>query len=134
MAETGQVPFDLDFIRALGFHVGQDWDDELVIEPPEFLDVDSVAELVRRFEKGIKKRLYFEAQRRLSVCVGGPKNGTPADGCSGLSGPVCFHIKRGEWAVYARKRNSNDPRCWFIGTATSKKKARQLWFDKTKSI
>lgn len=127
LAEIGHLPFDLDFMRAIGYQFGQDWDGEVVIEPPEFLDVERTTNLIRRFQKGIKRRLYFEGRRAREVCVGGPKNGARHSG-SPIS-PVLFHIRRGEWAVY-RVKNIRDPRAWFLGIATSKKKARQLWLEK----
>ena len=126
MAKKGMVPFDLDFLRALGFSFGADWDGEVLITQPSSIDVDTITELIYRFTKGIKRRLYFEGRKGMAVCVGGPKNGVnisiaPRD-------PILFHLHRGEWAVYSRKENGlNDPRAWFIGKATSRKKARELW-------
>ena len=127
IARLGHLPFELDFLRACGYRFGLDWDGEVQIEPPEFLDVASVTALIERFQPGIETQLGFEGRRARSVCVGGPKNGTPVTGSYWQ--PTLFHIKRGEWAVYKAK-DYIDPRAWFVGKATSKKKARALWFSR----
>ncbi len=130
MAQNNMVPFDLDFLRQLGFSFSEDWDRELLVQSPESIDVDVMTKLVCRFTKGIKRRLYFEGQKAMAVCVGGPKNGVSID--MAPRDPLLFHLGRGEWAVYGRKEYGlNDPRAWFLGLATSKKKARAFWLTKT---
>lgn len=125
IAKMGHLPFDLDFLRALGFRFGEDWDGEVLIEPPAEIDVDAMSELVRRFAPGIKQRLHFEGQKAKAVCVGGPKNGQPYYGFA-LHRPLLFHLARAQWVVY-RVKSYDDPRAWYVGMATSRKKAQQLW-------
>lgn len=125
MAEFGNVPFHLDFLRELGFRVGQDYDGELLIVSPPALDVLEVEALLRRFEEGIQRSLRFERERLLAVCVGGPNNGEPHGKYFGC--PIVRHVGRAQWAVY-HVRSHEDPRASYVGMATNKKKARALWF------
>ena len=123
MAENGMMAFDLDFLRAIGFEFSEDWDGEIGIHAPEKINIEQMTAIIKAFAKGIKTRLYFERQKGLHVCFGGPKNGyrysvTTADGA------LLFHLSRGTWAVY--KTKGSDPRAWFVGYASSRKKARAL--------
>ncbi len=131
IAKNGWLPFELDLFRELGYRFGEDWDGELLIEPPRSLDVEAVTKLIARFSKGIKTRLHHEGVKSRTVCVGGPMNGQPYDtGCIVWQKPILFHLKRCSWAVYFVKGNGiDDPRAWFVGLATSKRKARQLWIE-----
>jgi len=124
MVKNRSMPFDLDFLRELGFEFGLDWDGQLIIEYPETISIDKTVSLVKIFEKGIKTRLYFEGQKAKMVHVGGPLNGKPYFGCRTPNQPLCCHIKRGEWLVYVVK-SYEDPRAWYVGRASSKKKAKR---------
>jgi hypothetical protein len=123
--DSGILPFDLDFLRELGFEFGEDWDGEIIIECPEKINIEDFIKLIKRFAKGIKTRLYFEGQKAKRICVGGPMNGKPHFKVGIPNEPILFHLKRGEWAVYSIK-SYDDPRAWYVGLATSKKKAREL--------
>lgn len=123
MKEANMLPFDLDFLRALGFGFGEDWDGEVLIDIPLSVDMDAMAKLVRQFTSGIKKRLYFERIKAQRVCCGGPKNGVSVPYV--VKSPLLFHVRRGEWLVYA-EREHNDPRFWFVGTATNRRDARLM--------
>jgi len=124
-AHANILPFDLDFMRELGFEFGLDWDGQLLIESPESLSVEHLCGLIKQYSGGIKRRLYFEGENAKHVLVGGLLNGRKYDRGGFLNHPICYHIQRGVWAVYMVKSH-DDPRAWFIGTATSKKKAKQL--------
>jgi len=128
LERVGGVPFELDFLRALGFEFGEDWDGEVLITAPASIDVHGMTELVGRFKKGIKRRLYFEGRNAMSVCVGGPCNGRRHNTSPGCCTPVLFHVGRAQWAVYGFK-SYRDPRAWFLGTATNRQKARALWLS-----
>lgn len=133
LERSDQLPFDLDFLRELGFAFGEDWDGEVMITPPDSVNMPQFTALVRRFERGIKTRLYFEGRKALQICVGGPKNGVPYDpGRAVWNSPILYHLKRGSWAVYAIADPSEDPRARFVGYATSKTKARDLWCSAVK--
>lgn len=125
MQSGKMLPFDLDFLRELGFEFGLDWDMQLIIERPESVDIDRIVELLKYFAKGIETRLYFEGQKAKSVFVGGPLNGKAYSGFYYPHQPICHHIKRGEWVVY-KVKDYDDPRAWYIGTASSNKKAKML--------
>lgn len=129
MSRNSMVPFDLDFLREIGFEFGLDWDGQLIIEYPDIISGEYLANIAKTFAEGIKKQLYFEGQKAKSVFIGGPLNGQPYSGTGCYAGwpnePICHHVKRGEWLVYMVKSH-DDPRAWFIGTATSKKKAKML--------
>lgn len=119
------IPFDLGFLRELGYGFEEDWDGQLVITQPEDIDIKQVTEIIKQFHKTIKKRLYFERCKAHSVCVGGPMNGKSYGMLKLPNEPILFHISRCKWAVYSTK-DYDDPRAWFVGIATSEKKARQL--------
>lgn len=125
MEKAEILPFDLDFFRALGFEFGEDWDGELIIKIPDEVKIEQIVDLIRKFSKGIKKRLYFEGQKTKRVLVGGPLNGKPYINTEMPNKPIVFHIKRGEWAVYTIKSHE-DPRGWFVGMTTSRKKAKLM--------
>ena len=127
MARNRMMPFDLDFLREIGFEFGLDWDGQLIIEYPKEVSVDKLLNLVKKYEEGIKKRLYFEGQKAKRVYIGGPLNGQPYFMAGWPNYPICYHVKRGEWLVYMVK-NYDDPRAWFVGRTTSKKKAKMLKF------
>jgi len=130
-ADTGRVPFDLDFLRELGFKFGTDWDGELTIEHPETIDVVEMVELIMCFAKGIKQCLYFEGQKAKRVCVGGPCNGREHFQMGYPGQRIIIPLKRAQWAVYIVK-SYQDPRAWYVGIASSKKKAKSLRAGKEK--
>jgi len=123
LAEHRVVPFDLDFLRELGFEFGIDWDGQLIIEYPETISLEKTVNLVKKYENGIKTRLHFEGQKVKRVYVGGPFNGKPYYHGGFPNQLLCHHVKRGEWLVYMVKSH-NDPRAWFLGKTSSKKNAK----------
>ena len=123
-----RLPFDLDFLRALGFEFSLDWDDEVLVKPPASLEVRDVAGLIAEFKDLILRRLKTDAHHDQQVCVGGPCSGKRHDGCGCT--PILFHLCRRSWAVYKTKSYpSTDERAWFIGMTTSKAKARRMWYQ-----
>jgi len=109
MADSGRVPFDLDFLREIGFQIGEDWDGQIRIEYPETIDPTEMLKLIMCFSKGIKTRLYFEGQKAKRVCVGGPCNGRAYLQVGYPNQRIIFHLKRAQWAVYTVK-SWQDPR------------------------
>lgn len=124
LARIGSIPFDLDFLRVLGFDFSLDWDGRVIIEYPEAVEPAQVATLASKFYKQIAMRMKFEQTRRMSVCMGGPMDGQAHRGYRGL--PLIYHVSRGKWAVY-RVRAYDDPRAVFVGCAKNRKAARSLW-------
>ncbi len=120
----GGLPFDIDFLREIGIKIGEDWDGELQIEYPDDIP-QRMRDLIVEFREGIKKRLYFDKRKATECFVGGPLNGKPYLNLILPNVPFCYHLKRGEWAVYLVK-NSDDSRAWYMGKATSKKKGKLL--------
>ena len=125
MSRNSMIPFDLDFLREIGFEFGLDWDGQLIIEYPETVSAETLTNLIKQYAEGIKKRLYFEGQKVKRVYVGGPLNGKSYLGFTAPNQPMCHHVKRGEWLVYM-VMNYDDPRAWYVGKTSSKKKAKML--------
>lgn len=125
MSRNKMMPFDLDFFREVGFEFGLDWDGQVVIEHPIEVSIDNLLKLIMKYEDGIRTRLFFEGQKAKRVFVGGPLNGQSCFGNGIPNQPICRHVKRGEWLVYIVKSYS-DPRAWFVGKASSKKKAKGI--------
>lgn len=121
------IPFDLDFLREIGYEFGLDWDGQLIIEYPESIDIDKLTNLIKSYDEEIRECLYFEGRKAKRIFVGGPLNGKQYFNYYIPNNPICRHIKRGEWAVYMVKEH-DDPRAWFMGIATNKKKAKSLIF------
>lgn len=112
----------LAFAEALGIKLGLDWDGELLIEYPEILSRLEIEAAVAPFEEDLALAISLRAKRLLNVLVGGPFNGR-----RNFSG--CCHgetfgrrVSRAHWAVY---RQGDDGRAFFIGYATSQRKARR---------
>ena len=101
-------------------------------EFPESVAVEKLTNLIKQYAEGIKTRLYFEGQQAQTVYVGGPLNGQSYYKLAWPNHPICHHVKRGEWLVYMVK-NYEDPRAWFVGKTTSKKKAKTLKFQNNQS-
>ena len=127
MKSWGGLPFDIDFLREIGFTIGLDWDGEVMIEYPPDIP-ERMRNLISEFKDGIKKRLFFEGEQAKCSFVGGSLNGRVYSyGAVNYRGrPFCHHVKRGEWEVYVVK-SPDDPRAWFVGKATSKKKGRDKY-------
>ncbi|MEO1063780.1 MAG: hypothetical protein AAFZ07_20370 [Actinomycetota bacterium] len=126
MERCGWAPFELDFLRELGFEFHLDLDGAVEVDLPAAIDLEQLASLIGRFGRGIRQGLEHERSMRMRVCMGGPCDGRRHR--SGFSEPLLYHLARGRWAVYSRSRHHyNDSRAWFVGEATSKPKARQLW-------
>ena len=39
LSQDSNLPFDIDFLREIGFEFGLDWDDQLIIEYPESINM-----------------------------------------------------------------------------------------------
>ena len=117
----------VELLEAVGFEFHLDYDGELLIEAPAGLTAfDLVAELRNvRFEQDLRNAIVRRAARNLRQCVGGPMNGQPHGGSYWEIGPT-YHLARAQHAAYATAR---DGRAFFVGNATSKRKARALIFD-----
>ena len=132
MADYRMLPFDLDFLRLLGYTFELDWDGRLIINQPESIDCDHMTQTIAEFTLGILRRLEFEKRRAMSICVGGPLNGRE---CMSGREQVRFHVKRGQWEVYQQKNHGvDDPRYWYVGSADSESKARKLHLSQKPGI
>jgi hypothetical protein len=124
MKSWGGLPFDIDFLREIGIEIGQDWDGELIIEYPSDIP-QRMRDLIEEFGEEIKKRLHHEGIHARESFVGGPLSGKRYYNWIQPNKPFCYHVKRKEWAIYMVKSH-DDPRAWFIGTATSKKNGKLM--------
>lgn len=114
--------FVTELLEALGFKIGLDWDDELMVEPPQAIDLGSACSWIAGHKRQIKKEVASKAQYEKYILVGGPRAGDRHGHAHG-SPPMLFHIKHGQWAVYVVQK---DCRAIFYGYASSQEKARQL--------
>jgi hypothetical protein len=93
---------------------------------------DELEAALREYSDAIRTRLYHQHRRRMSIYRGGPLEGQPHGGPRGYPfrvGERYFYVLpvklgRARWAAY--RLDSGDDRAWFVGMATSWKKARQL--------
>ena len=129
----------LTFVRDLGFKVGLDYDDALIVESPLSVNPGDVAKQIERHGDTIIGELRGEREHALRRYIGGPLDGQSA---CGVYAPPCRHPDgtysngfrgfrvrdesgkriRAKWAVYEFDRR--DGRAFFRGYATSEKKAR----------
>lgn len=138
-----QAPIILDVVslaELVGYRFPMDWDGEVSIEPPSEIDQRVLtAYLIDRLDQ-IGDRIRGRAYRALHHYVGGPLNGQRHDFYyqgvwaqdasqrwveTDLPYLVEVHIGLAEWAVY---RIEPDGRAFFVGMATSKKKAHEQYF------
>lgn len=116
----------LDAFRELGYSIHEDWDGELLIEEPEYIDVGTATAILMVGENQIRHSLSFEQEIKLSRFMGGPLDGKrheePSKILKEKERLKGFRIERAKWAVYYFE---TDGRAIFRGYATSEKKARQ---------
>lgn len=79
--------------------------------------------VLRLYDAPIKTYLDRQRDRGLEICIGGPFNGERHHGdmCGAM---VVRRVARAKWAVY--RVGDDHLRAWFVGFASSEKKARNL--------
>jgi hypothetical protein len=120
-----RLTMTLALVRELGFELGLDLDNSLLIEPPAAVTVEQIVELLRSCEPSLVQELQDEARRARRQFVGGPLNGR-RHGMLGCCKAIPMKISRGRWAAYWIAGDYNDGRAFFVGYATSECKARRL--------
>lgn len=117
-----QIAMAIPVLQAIGFRIGLDWDGELIVEPPEALDPQRIADLVRSEPQAARSHLLCAAARARRQFVNGPRAGARHLKCPGDRLVVCVGPAR--WAAY---RVADDGFAYLVGEATSRAKARALW-------
>jgi len=112
----------LRFAEALGIQPSMDWDDSVSIEYPEVVCRSEMEAALAPVKDCLAREFTIRARRRREVLVGGPFNGQPNrwDYCRGAT--FGRRVARAHWAVY---REGDDGRAFFIGFASSQRKARR---------
>lgn len=134
----------LELLEELGFEFELDFDDELLWTVPESITGKEVHAAIFRLgmeDHALKRPFMFRAAQARSVFCGGPLNGSSTTryepkSRSFLSGGRYFYVEfylihrgRADWLVYRAQRKGGEYRGFFIGTASSKKKAIDLAMD-----
>lgn len=123
------LPSTLDFLKSLGFEFALDYDDELIISSPEWIDPKQIAgAFATDYREATVTQLRINRERALEQFVGGPLSGRH---CGLMFGPRAISVKRyrlpfeggAHWCAYFVKI---DGRAIFCGMTTSEKKARTL--------
>lgn len=112
----------LRFAQALGIRVWMDWDDEVSIDCPEVVSRSEIEAALGPFADRLKTEFEVRARCRRAILVGGPFNGTRNnwDYCPGAT--FGRRVAKSHWAVY---RQADDGRAFFVGFASSQRKARR---------
>lgn len=115
------LPSTVQLCEALGFTFELDWDNAVIITPPQghVTNRDVMAVLNQHLTE-IGTYLHCRRKRLMRQFVGGPFNGQQ-HGLLRLV--VALRVKRSQWAAY---RLEEDGRAFYCGEATSEKKARAL--------
>lgn len=118
------IPDALSFLEDLGFRFHLDWDESLLILPPENLTGEDVLEEFGKHQDAAVLVLKARHCRRMQVCFGGPFNGRRHRYEAPLDQGRWFGIRveRARWAAY---KVSEDNRAFFQGYASSENKARR---------
>ena len=123
-----------DLLTTMGYRFSLDFDDEVLIEKPETLDLSKMDEMVQNALWQIQCRLRGQRSRSLRGFVGGPLAGRNHKGPNRVDGKLFMKIGPKQWACYQHQLErlegigytvSDDPRLYFRGMATSEKNARQ---------
>ncbi len=122
-----------DFLIAAGYRFSLDFDDEVMVEYPEELDRAAIEQVLQKALYGIQCRLRVSRRRLQQVFVGGPLAGQPHRDGTRSDGRMFVKIGPKRWACYARQMKkvaggyleSDDPRLYFLGIATSERNARE---------
>jgi hypothetical protein len=118
------LPEPFRFLELFGFKFELDWDDSLIITPPErAIDNDRVMFVLNQCTKQITGKIVDRRRRDMRQCVGGPFNGQSHDHWPFSSPVIARRVSRGRWAAY---RVEKDGRAFYVGEATNEKKARTL--------
>lgn len=129
-----------DLLTTMGYRFSLDFDDEVLIEKPERLDLSKLDEMLQNALWQIQCRLRGQRSRSLRVFVGGPLAGRNHKGTNRLDGKLFVKLGPREWACYQHELTklegigyavSDDPRMYFRGMATSERKCRQGIFGKS---
>lgn len=124
-----------------GFRFAIDWDDSLIVTPPERLDADYVVQLIAWADAN--GEAVTRAVRMNARLVRGTFSGGSLDGRQTWCYQSAYHVLmpgyrryhlhhagRGRWEVY---RLEDDGRGYYLGSAPNKKKALVMFDERTRS-
>jgi len=112
----------LSFAEALDVEFSMDWDGEVFIEYPEHVDVERLRSYLKEHGSALAVMFSDRESRKQQVLVGGPFANKPNWRWSPAGTFIVLRVKRAKWAVY---RQHGDGRAFFMGLATSEKKAKR---------
>ncbi len=123
-----RLTYTRHFVEALGFRIGLDFDDSLLIDAPaEPIDPARLVALLKACPLSLAQELRDDARRKRSHCVGGPFNGQRYGHVGGWRHWVAMRgKKRGQWSAYWIADPYGDARAFYCGPATSERAAREL--------
>ena len=115
-----------DLLKLVGITLELDWDGQLIAHFENWVP-EGIEDWLFENQKDIRSSIEFEGKKKQAVYIGGPLDTQRHHFVRGsYNGDRQYqHIKRGHWAVYQFKKHG-DPRLYFVGTATSKAKARKI--------
>lgn len=118
------LPGTLDTLRLLGWSFHLDENDDLVItHPPKAISNERWVDVLMQCRKRVKQDVIFKANRERRQFVGGPLNGQRHQEDGYCKAGIAKSLGRADWVAY---RLEKDGRAFYLGKATSKKKANQL--------
>lgn len=119
-----RLAYTRHFVERLGFKLGLDFDNALIIEHPNAVPIEAVIELLTKCQASLIAEIKCDAARERRQYVGGPVNGQKI----GLSHShwLTVHVGRGRWAAYYSPLPYRDGRAFYVGEATNQRKARLL--------
>jgi hypothetical protein len=122
------LPDTLEFLTLLGFNISIDFDENLRIEPPRDCSATKIAELLAaEFAAPLAQQVVWRAQRERKQYLGGPFNGQQHGESNGFTPCLAARVRRGHWAAYFLV---DDGRAFFMGLATSERKAKLLAWER----
>src|SRR5438105_983972 len=123
-----RLAYTRHFVERLGFTLGLDVDNALIIEHPETVRVDEMIGLLTECQRSLIADIQSDAARDRRQYVGGPANGQKLP----LSGSHyrTVHVGRGRWAAYYCPEPYSDGRAFYVGEASNHRKARLMAFEK----
>lgn len=130
------LPTVEQLLRAVGFKFAVDYDGSLQWTAPESIDVAKLKFIVEHGEAAIAREILSREVRLRRCCYGGPMDGRRHAwlfhylGRINAAGEVIGYaphyvpvrVNRAKWATY---RLQEDGRAFFVGYATSERKARR---------
>lgn len=110
--------------EAMGITFDMDWDGQLLVESEEPVP-GKLRHVIFLIQHELLYRLQQQGRRAQAMFVGGSLAGQSHNQ---PSAPYLHHQGRAHWEVYEYRNEQRDPRLYYVGRATSRKKARNGQF------